>query len=256
MTGKMGSDAVKRVCASYREPRLARIYDPLNAVADKHSRAFYLNLAGTTPKRILDMGCGTGLLACELAMRGHKVTGVDPAVAMLDIAKSKLGAEKVRWINSDAAGFSDSSYFDLIVMAGHVFQVFLDDNEATAALTNLRAHLAEGGKLAFETRNPRRREWADWIPDKTTEQVDVIGVGRVQVYYNIASVDGELVTFETHFQFPTDDTIVTRSTLRFMEQMEVDQLMRRSGFRQFTWYGDWGRNLFSPDSPEILVIAS
>jgi hypothetical protein len=41
-----------------------------------------------------------------------------------------------------------------------------------------------------------------------------------------------------------------------MEQIEVEQLMRRAGFNNFTWYGDWDRNPFSPDSPEILVIAS
>ncbi len=65
---------------SYADPRLAALYDALNP--SDASTAFYLGLAGPAPARILDMGCGTGLLACEFAARGHDVTGADPAAAM------------------------------------------------------------------------------------------------------------------------------------------------------------------------------
>lgn len=37
---------------------------------------------------VLDLGCGTGLLARTLAMQGHQVVGVEPAKAMLEIAKA------------------------------------------------------------------------------------------------------------------------------------------------------------------------
>jgi len=47
--------------AIYGEPRLAALYDALNPPGE--DKAFQAGLAGTEPKRIWDVGCGTGLLA-------------------------------------------------------------------------------------------------------------------------------------------------------------------------------------------------
>jgi SAM-dependent methyltransferase len=58
----------------YLNSRLTAAYDSLNPPADYER--FYLGLAGTEPEKILDMGCGTGRLACELARHGYRVTGV------------------------------------------------------------------------------------------------------------------------------------------------------------------------------------
>ena len=38
---------------------------------------------------VLDIGCGTGTFACQLAHRAITVAGLDPAAASLDIARSK-----------------------------------------------------------------------------------------------------------------------------------------------------------------------
>jgi len=128
--------------------------------------AFYMQLADAH-KSILDMGCGTGWLACRLAALGHTVTGADPATAVLDIARRRPEADAVTWIETRASDLSVDTRFDLIIMTGHAFQVFLDDDEALSALTTLRRHLAPDGRLAFETRNPSLRPWENWTPAKT-----------------------------------------------------------------------------------------
>lgn len=45
--------------ASYSDPRLTAVYDPLNP--DSTDKDFYVALAGDEPETVLDMGCGTGL---------------------------------------------------------------------------------------------------------------------------------------------------------------------------------------------------
>lgn len=240
-------------CAAYNEARLAAVYDSLNPPAA--DTAFYLELAGTAPRAVLDMGCGTGWLACDFAARGHRVTGADPAGAMLDIARRRPGGGKVTWVESDAAGLSLDDRFDLIVMTGHVFQVFLSDEAVREALRSLRRHLAPGGRLAFETRNPAVEEWRDWVPEKTRETVAVPGVGPVTVHYDIAGVEGALVTYETHFQFGPDDSVVAPSRLRFMTAEELAAFLAEAGFSEAEWYGNWDRSPVSPTSPEIIVIA-
>ncbi len=97
---------------SYADPRLAALYDALNP-ADA-STAFYLSLPAAPPARILDVGCGTGLLACEFATRGYDVTGADPAAAMLATARGRPGGDQVRWIQADAASLATGTSFDLI----------------------------------------------------------------------------------------------------------------------------------------------
>lgn len=240
-------------CASYSDPRLAAVYDPLNPPAA--DTAFYIALAGETPRRVLDVGCGTGLLACELAARGHRVTGADPSAAMLGIARSRPGGQQVTWVEAEAAVLSLAARFDLIVMTGHVFQVFLEDRDVLAALRRLRRHLAPGGRLAFETRNPAVREWESWTPEETREAVAVPGLGTVEVHYDIGPVAGELVTYETHFRFAADDVAVAPSVLRFMDRERLAGLLAQAGFTDLVWYGDWDRSPPSATSPEIIVVA-
>jgi SAM-dependent methyltransferase len=239
--------------AIFTDPRLAAVYPAFNPEDD--DTEFYLDLAGASPLRVLDMGCGYGRLACGLAARGHAVTGADPATAMLQIAGSLPGAEKVTWIESDAGSLSLDARFDLIVMTGHVFQVFLEDEEIRAVLRNLARHLAPGGRLAFETRNPAAKRWLEWTPEKSREVADVEGVGPVEVTHEVTDVTWPFVTFQTHYRFPDGDRASAPSTLRFMEQKELAGHLRDAGFTEFIWYGYWDRSPLAPSSREIIVIA-
>jgi ubiquinone/menaquinone biosynthesis C-methylase UbiE len=238
-------------CPAYTDPRLAACYDSANP--SDPADDFYLALAGSTPKTILDMGCGTGRLAAALAERGHRVTGADPSAGMMKVARSRPGAERVTWVDSDSASLALDERFDLIIMTGHVFQVFLEDDDVRATLRTLRRHLAPGGRLAFETRNPLVEEWRTWTPSRETLQVP--GIGVVDMHYNVTSTDPTFVTFETHFRFAPDDVAVATTTLRFMSRDELAAFLAEAGFSDIAWFGDWDRSAISATGPEIIVIA-
>ena len=141
-------------------------------------------------------------------------------------------------------------------MTGHVFQLFLEDREVRAALRTLARHLAPGGRLAFETRNPAVREWQDWNPRDTRQRVEAAGV-TADVHYDISAVAGELVTYETWFQFAgARDPVVVPDTLRFTGQAQVATFLAEAGLTQVTWYGDWDGSPYGPASPEIVAVAS
>ena len=61
--------------------------------------------------RILDVGCGTGRHAIELARRGYDITGVDRSDSMLNRAREKAAAEgvNVNFRNGDARSHACSS---------------------------------------------------------------------------------------------------------------------------------------------------
>jgi SAM-dependent methyltransferase len=246
------------VSAAYADKQLAALYDALNPPGPE--TGFFVSLASEAsqqhrrPAQVLDMGCGTGRLACELAAHGHQVTGADPAAAMLDVARARPGGDRVRWIQTGAAQLAERTRYDLIVLTGHVFQLLLEDRDVRAALRTLSQHLALGGRLAFETRNPAVREWQYWGPQHTRQQVEAGGLAA-EVHYDISGVSGELVRYETWFRFAVGDVVVAADTLRFMDQAQVAAFLAAAGRTEVTWYGDWDRSPAGPASPEIIAVA-
>ena len=81
-------------------------------------RIFGLVLLSRGPLDAIDLGCGTGFLSLELAARGHRVTGVDFAPAMLARAERKAAERSlsVRFEQADAEQlpFAPAS-FDLAI---------------------------------------------------------------------------------------------------------------------------------------------
>ena len=215
---------------------------------------FFVDLAHGSPLSILDLGCGTGRLACELARAGHRVTGADPAPVMLDVARNRPGAEAVVWVEGNALTLSLPTRFDLTILTGHVFQVFLSDDEASAVLGNTRRHVAPGGRLAFETRNPTARIWDQWQPEEPRRSQSA-DLPVVESYRVVQSVEGEFVTYEHHLRFG-DEKQVSGSTIRFIPQDRLARLLDAAGFCDVGWYGDWDRTPVTTDSPELIVVAA
>ena len=232
----------------YQNPQIAAIYEMANPWAEDGE--FYLSLAGTQPCSVLDLGCGTGTLCCALAQRGHQVTGVDAAAAMLTVARSKRYAEHVEWVESSAQKYRSQRRFDLIVMTGHAFQVLLGDSEMLAVLETMQRHLKEGGRVAFESRNPR----IDWV-GAWTGRCRALGDGQITETIQITGAEGEFISFQTSYRTP-GGTLTTASTLRFPSREQVAELISRSGLVVRDVFGEWSAGSFEPErSREMIFIA-
>lgn len=232
----------------YQHAQIAEIYDIANPRAQ--DTEFYLSLAGPRPVSVLDLGCGTGTLCCALAERGHQVTGVDPAAAMLAVARRKPHAEHVEWVESSAQSYKSNRRFDLIVMTGHAFQILLSDVDSLVVLETMRGHLKERGRAAFETRNPRVNWAGEW-----SERVRVLPGGQLLETLEITGENDEFISFRTSYRSP-HVTLTTSSTLRFPSQEHVAALIARSGLAIREVLGDWNAGPFeAARSREIIFIA-
>ena len=118
--------------ALFAEPRLAACYDVLDGERDDlpHYRAI---LAEHGARTVIDIGCGTGSLAALLAADGLAVTGIDPALASLEVARAKPHAESATWLHGTAEDLPPLAA-DAAVMTGNVAQVFTTDEAWAATL--------------------------------------------------------------------------------------------------------------------------
>ncbi|HTE84430.1 MAG TPA: methyltransferase domain-containing protein [Dehalococcoidia bacterium] len=123
-------------------------------------------LAGRQRQDALDAGCGTGFLALELAQRGHRVTGIDFAPAMVERArrKAKRGLE-VRFEEGDAEELPfDAGSFDLVV-SRHLLWTLPHPEEAIDEWIRVlrpdgRLMIVDGQFNKGGTRPPRMYEYA------------------------------------------------------------------------------------------------
>ena len=145
-------DLVKQQVAAHWDRRAAHFDEDFgHSIHTASERAAWdrildLVLAGRGALDALDLGCGTGFLSFELATRGHRVTGVDFAPAMLAEARRKATAYggQVRFEEADAEQlpFPPSS-FDLAI-SRHVLWTLPHPEAAIDAWIRV---LRPGGRL-------------------------------------------------------------------------------------------------------------
>jgi hypothetical protein len=129
--------------------------------------------------------------------------------------------------------------------------VLLDESDVLAVFGVMRCHLANFGKVAFETRNPDL-DWASrW---NRTFQIH-IGAEQVSIEQRSTAEVNQRIQLETVYRF-TDETLISRSTLRFWTLTEIQQLLAKAGLKIVNCFGDWGRSSFDAHSSEEMIFVA
>lgn len=125
----------------FLEERTARELDGLLALAQPAPDA-----------RILDLCCGHGRHAVELAARGYAVTGVDLSRTYLDEARAAARGRgvKVRWRRADMRELPYAGEFDLVVNLYNAWGYFEEEAENQRVLEGVARCLAPGGQLFID----------------------------------------------------------------------------------------------------------
>jgi SAM-dependent methyltransferase len=236
----------------FSDPVLAALYNVI--CQGRPDFRFYLPIV-MAADTVLDVGCGTGELLRRARQAGHRgrLCGLDPAEAMLDMARA---CTDIEWILGDLSTVAWDQELDLVVMTGHAFQVLVGDEEIRAALAAIRSALTHEGRLAFETRNPRVREWESWA---TSEPLEFVGPDGnvVQVATEVEPlVSADLVSFTKTYTSPGwERPHASRSTLRFLAAEALAAFLAEAHLTIEEQFGDWDRRRLVDASPEIITLA-
>ncbi len=135
--------------------------------------------------RILDFGCGTGLLSERLAPDVGSIVGLDPSAGMIARLREKIEAGLgVQAIEGTLDALAPQAPFDLIVASSVC--AFLDDYPGT--LARLASLLSSGGVFC---------QW-DWEYDATDE--DPFGLTREAISRALADAGLEVLHVDTAFE--------------------------------------------------------
>jgi len=148
-------DDVKRLVRRHWNGRAGTFDEqPEHGIHSEAQRARWLAvLEGWTPeapRRALDLGCGTGVLAILLAELGHDVVGVDAAPAMVRQARGKMGNRAVEVALGDATRLGVADGAVGLAVERHLLWTL---PEPGSALAEWRRVVEPGGRIVcFEGR--------------------------------------------------------------------------------------------------------
>jgi SAM-dependent methyltransferase len=112
--------------------------------------------AGTADGSVLDLGCGTGRVALDLAAAGHAVTALDADADLVDALARRARERRLRVdaLPGDARTFALGRRFDLVIAPMQVVQLLGGSAGRCAMLERVRDQLEPAGVFAAALADP------------------------------------------------------------------------------------------------------
>lgn len=236
----------------------ANLYDDKYGFVSKYGEDLIGLLAPQKGERILDLGCGTGQLAAEIAALGVHVTGMDYSATMVDRARATH--PDIPFDVKDARNFHCDEPFDAVFSNAALH--WIDDQISVIAC--IHRSLKPGGRLVLEMGGRGNVQDILQALDEAMWEAGcrerLTGEGwyfpSIGEYATLLEARGFEVRMALHFERETALVSDMQQWIRMfgaflfknMEPAETDriiaraeELLRPSHFRGGTWYADYKR---------------
>jgi hypothetical protein len=173
------------------------------------------------------------------------------------VARRKTRGERIEWIEGDGRTIRLGRKFDLVIMTGNAFQAFLTEADQIALFRTAAAHLAPDGRFAFESRNPAKQEWLEWVPGPSSFRVQqTADYGPVEIWNEATMNPGNILDVVEHYLIlSSGKRLRSDFRLRFSSPEELWDGMMAAGLAVEHCYGDYRCRPFTLDAREIVIVA-
>ena len=234
----------------------AKLYDQFMAGTDYKGWVSYIQdifaKYNTSPKLLLDLGCGTGTATRLFAEKGYDVIGLDNSAEMLSAAKEK--DPQGLYIQQDIRSFELYGTVDAVVSLCDVFNYLLTPRDLLRSFKLINNYLNPNGLLIFDINTPHKyknvlgnRNFA-----RQTKQAAFIWDNR---YYPKERINEYRLTFFEKQENGLFKRFRERHLQRAHEPTTINKLLNVSGL---TTLGIFGEKTFSPPNPNeqrIFIVA-
>ena len=209
------------------------------------------SLAGS--RRVIDIACGTGSYALELAALGFEVTGIDLDEEMIGRAKKKYASSNVTFLLADMAGTvgkatAFNKTYDAAYCIGNSLPHLSDRPQVAAAFAAWFSCLAPGGVLVVQTVNFGR-----FKPGGETELPSINSDGMVFSRRYAAARPGS-VDFIASLKVPgRDEELENTVRLLTLSRDSVDRELRNAGFSNLEYFGNYGGEDYDEESSFLMI---
>jgi len=216
--------------------------------------------------QVLELGCGSGRIACALAAAGCRVVGLDRHPGMLRAAARRAAgleagtADRLCWIEADMTAFALDRRFDRVLIPYNGLYCLLDDDAVTSCLRAARDHLARGGRLVLD--GYRVFTPADCEAQDDADPVDQLtdGERRIAVYER-ADWDPPAQRIDAWYSYHIigpDGPSRHRYCIpqRYLLPDQLDALLAAAGWRAVARYGGFDEQAFDAQSETLIAVAA
>jgi SAM-dependent methyltransferase len=202
------------------------------------------------PAAVLDLACGPGRHALELARRGYRVTGVDATAAFLETAAGAAAGAglEVELVHEDMRRFSRASAFDAVLSMATSFGYFADPDDDRRTLMNVVRSLRPGGGLLMELMGKevvaRTLEQRDW-----REEAGTVLLTEQRVRADWTWVENRLIFLR---EGGRHELVLSH---RLYSAAELSALLLETGFASVQVFGDLSGAPYDEDAVRLVAVA-
>ena len=224
---------------------------PEKRIADADEQvAKALALTKPAGKSVLDLCCGPGRCSVALAKRGFRVTGVDKTTYLLNKARAKARAARVKieWVQKDMRDFVRPGAFALVLSMFTSFGYFDDRQGDMTVLENMFASLQPGGACLIDVIGKERLAKVLQSTTSTDLPDGTVVVERHKILDDWTRVGNEWLVIRNGRakSFKFHHTVYSGQELR--------DRMERAGFVAVKLHGNLDGDEYGPDAERLIAV--
>jgi SAM-dependent methyltransferase len=203
--------------------------------------------------RVLDLGCGPGLVSAALARVGAHVTGIDLSSGSIDYAREHSDGLDIDFRVQDFLTLDDVAAYDIVLQSYGELSTFSDEM-LLGLLARIERALAPGGALVFDVSTPALRAQSAGGPTWEGLTGGLWRPGPHLVLTQRHDFDGH-ISCEQYVVYDEDGPTTYRMWFHDYTPETLRPVLEKAGFSVEHMWGSLAADPYMSESPWLAIVA-